>query len=170
MGGPNQPAALLLEQAIRRHLPSQTERETWLSLYEEALATLWRLLAPLLGHAGTRAIFDRAVHLATRQQPLAGALRVGEHGVEFVDFRASAAEQAPQLAEEALTELAIALAEILSGLIGSGLMQNLVGDVEITLTRWVLQQAPPAAREPTARDPEPKPAERPREDGPERHG
>jgi hypothetical protein len=51
--------------------------------YEPVLSTIWRFNTKYIGNAGTRALFERAIHIAERQNPLVHKIQTSGSGVRF---------------------------------------------------------------------------------------
>jgi hypothetical protein len=127
--------SLALAQVIQRRLPPASTGEMLLAVYEQALATLWTQLVPLMDHPAVRAIFDRAIQRARRRQPLAGQIQVAETRPDCGALRAQVPQLAPETLSDALAALAQEIDEVVASLIGPELFVTLLGDVELELIR-----------------------------------
>lgn len=124
-----------LEGLIQERLPPEPSWDVCLAVYEEAFALFWAQLVPLMGHAGARAIFGRALQLTQRRHALAGTILVGEQGLDYGLLRGQAPRLEATALEATLSVFAQTSAGVIASLIGPALLLTLLADLKRALGR-----------------------------------
>lgn len=124
-----------LAAILMQRLPPQPSVSVVISTAQETLEAFWGELTPLMGHAGARAVFGRALRVSQRQAPHLRLVRVNDTSLDLSGVESAGVPQseAPAVVA-AMVTLAMAVEEALVGLIGAGLVQTLVGEVFLALT------------------------------------
>lgn len=104
----------------------------------EAMASTWlsieATLAPIIGHRGVEALFDRSLHLTARSHPWLSVLhRDGVTGMDVAALKPLFAGQARAVAAAGASLLLRTFHELLSTLIGLSLTERLLRPVLATI-------------------------------------
>jgi hypothetical protein len=101
---------------------------------ETISAALWAVLAPMMGTVATRAIFSRAVTLASRQNARLGTIRVVDGGLDVSQLCLAVVQLDPEVASENLSVVVDELMLVLYRLLG-GVLVPVLNEVEAELAR-----------------------------------